>query len=586
MFWFIPLIVGAATAAAAGTSVANQAMDGALFAPEINTYKEEIRVETSVNEQLIAAINGEANVYSSDVASFNWLMEETNMMRKSFLVADSKASELAVEKLIAANPKFLSLPQTEVPQVYDVLVTGVGAIGGLQMIEGVSGAAAGSKIAADIGRMTATKLTMLRSFGQAASTRAMVAAGSLANISKVKPLASPILSAGSKALTVGLRTGQGVAQVLRAGSVALGPLAAIGSLALIGLDVAFSQERSNQLRQHRDEIRRHNDELRQLQNHNRRQMTRFREDRAAILKDEVLSFQYMAKVTLAAFGDGLPNDYPKAIDEIVEIDSLNALDAQLVGALGDFIDAHSTAFVTRRLEYHVSMVNYWKQIFVSCQIEPRQLVEADPVLGIMGLSFAEYIFATHFLGDAEISPLTASECHKILSAPAIDGPSVQAAELAQGRIFHQADGFWTFQDKEQRFHSYRETHRDPWSVYLVHRTDPSRRLQLDLWRRELIETSGSATPSVVSSVRAGYHVSVLSYEPVTPAPFEYDTDRYGSDYRQKTGIDFLECSKECAGDVICKSFTWTPSENRCYLKDQIPGRSDMPYSSLRSGHKI
>jgi hypothetical protein len=585
MFWLIPIIIGATTAAAAGTSIANTAMDGALFAPEINTYKEEIKADVAVNDGLIQSINAEASRYTSEVSSFNWLMEETNMMRKSFLLADSKATELIMQRILDRNPEVPAMPAIEVAKVQEVLVNGVTVIGGLQMSKVLYSGAAGTQAGAQIGKITAAKMNALKGFGQAAATRVMVAASSMSGVSKTPAALSPLLSAGSKAMTVGLKTGQGVAQALRAGSAALGPLSAIASIALIGLDVAYSQERANQLREHRDLVRRNNDELRRTQSQNGRLIQQFNENRAALLKDEAQSFRYMAKITLVNFADNLPADFPSQLNDIDKIDRLASLEASLVTGLRNFLDNHHQEFVERRLQYHVQMIAYWKQLYQSCPIDARTLVELDPVLGVMGIDFAEYIYRANFIGDDQLQPASTVCELDLTNMQPIDGPTVQAADLVAGRIYQQADQYWIYVDSAKRAHSYREMMRDPWSVYLVSRTDPNKTLQLDMWRHELIDSPwGHRT--VIDMVRAGYHFAVPGYEPVTPAPFEYDADRPGLDYRQVDGLDFVECSKVCATDLVCRSFTWTVTANRCYLKDGQPQPVARPGSGFRSGIKI
>jgi hypothetical protein len=241
--------------------------------------------------------------------------------------------------------------------------------------------------------------------------------------------------------------------------------------------------------------------------------------------------------------------------------------------------------VERRLLYQIQMIAYWKKIYLSCQIDPRTLVEIDPVIGVMGLDFADYIFRTKFIGD-EFLQDPASDCELDLSnLQPIEGPTVQAADLTTGRIYQQAGQYWIYIDGTKQAHSYLELMRDPWSVYLVSRKDPNKTLQLDMWRRELIDSPWGSR-IVLDTVRAAYHFAVPSYEPVTPPPFEYDTNRPGQDYRQVDGLDFVECSKECATDLVCRSFTWTIHSNRCYLKDGQPQKVDQPGSSLRSGIKI
>lgn len=585
MFWLIPIIIAATSGAAAGTSIANTAMDGALFAPEITSYKAEIGVDTSVNDGLIQSINAEANRYTSEVATFNGLMEETNLMRKSFLVADSKATELIMQRITDKNPDLQSMPAAEVAKVQEVLVNGVTVIGGLQLMKGISSGAAGTQAGSQLGKITLGKMEALKVFRQAAATRVMVAASTLSGLSKTPAILSPMLAAGSKTIAIGLKTGQGVAQALRAGSAALGPLSAIASIGLIGLDVAFSKERSNQLREHRDTIRRNNNELRVTQSQNGRLVQQFYENRSALLKDEAQSLRYMAKITLANFADDLPADYPTRLNDFDKIDQLSSFDPSIVRELRDFIDRHHQEFVDRRLEYHVQMIAYWKQLYQSCSIDARTLVELDPVLGVMGIDFAQYIYSTNFVGDDQVQP-TPIACELDLAGiQPIEGPTVQAADLQSGRIYQQADQYWIYVDSAKKAHSYIEMFRDQWSVYLSSRTDPNQTLQLDIWRRELID-SPYGHRTVIDKVRAAYHFSAPSYEPVTTAPFEYDSDRPGMDYRQVDGLDFVECSKICATDLMCRSFTWAVAADRCYLKDGQPQSVSRPGSSLRSGIKI
>ena len=95
MPFFIPFIVGAIAAGSIGTGIANEAMDGALFAPEINKYKDEIKVDKATNDRLINDIETLNANYSRDVKNLQSYLDRSTQVMDRFLLAESQAQELA-----------------------------------------------------------------------------------------------------------------------------------------------------------------------------------------------------------------------------------------------------------------------------------------------------------------------------------------------------------------------------------------------------------------------------------------------------------------------------------------------------------
>ncbi|SMF71000.1 PAN/Apple domain-containing protein [Pseudobacteriovorax antillogorgiicola] len=582
MPFFIPFIVGAIAAGSIGTSVANSAMDGALFAPEIKQYKKDIESGKKTNESLISQIESIDKAYNNKVTNLNSYLDISNQLNEEFLSAESKAAGQATLEMLEASSIYNQANSTVQGQLSIVASTAITTLGSVQLQQILGNAMADTQLGKAAASSTSSYLKSAGKMAQQSAYRAMVKAKTTLRLTKVVKIASPVAKAGARIASLGLKTSSAAAS--RLATKAAGPLGVVLDVALIGLDVHLSKERAKEYKKLRDDINEANRQLRDIKKEANHITAKLKSDEA-MLRGEVLNFaKYAAQVILFSMDslEGLPAKF-QDFDRIQNLTSVNKQDlSQLLHYIQDNFDE----FFEARANTYIHLIAKYKGYFIRCNVEPDYLLNRVPVLGAFGLEFTRFIYESSFTDDF-VAAFVPETCELDLDHnDIINGFEVVSADLQNSSISRVSSKYWVYTDANGVSHPYGEINRDEWSVYLRSKKNSGKYLQLDLWRGELITWGNGQDRTVIDFVEMPYIHEKKGFEAMTAAPFEHDIDRPGQDYRNLQTPNAMACSRECASDSVCQAFTWTPSGNKCWLKDKVPNKVVKKFTHFRSGVKI
>lgn len=574
------LIIGAVTAVSVGTTAANQAMDGALFAPEIKDHQKRIREELDLNDELVEEIFQMDDDFKRQVDRINAMLEVSNLVSTQFFVAQAGAAELASSAMVE-DLNLTSLNPVELDELGSVIVGSFATTTSVLSIPSVQRALArnGGRLAFGLKALNvAAKSAALRA-GGATKIRAVSKAFSIVAASKAGQAATPVVKASARLLgsigKLGLRAS--ISSVARFA----GPLSVVFDAAFLITDIVASKKKARALKKERDRIIAANAELLDV----RQDMRYAQQDLdldLRIMEAELLKLvKFVGPIVVFHMFDSA-EELPVGMQSLEQFDAKETLTLDELLALKVFLDEHGIEFTQRLFRFYVDKVATFKSYVDACDMAPEALVREHTFLGLFGLDFVKFLneaeFSTAFM---DIVPV---ECPRDFDRDqVVNGWSAKAAMLTSGKIREIDDKYWVYTPVDGTHHPYLETHRDQWSVYMKSVQDGSQRLQLDLWRNELISSSNTQARSVVDTVTTAFVFRRSEFEAVSDVPFEVNADRPGNGYRKIDTDSPNLCADACGRDPVCKSFSWIQERGRCYLKDAAP--EAVFYRGARSGIK-
>ena len=244
--FFIPFIIAAVTATSTGLTVANEVTDGAVYAPNITRYKNELKQETKVNETLRTQLTGQVDKNDRIIADYNQLGKNTKQLIAHFNALETQAQADVTQELVPDEGRYYVPYQGDRP-IDAALIAGwttlSAASTGYAIYVNSSASGAMGEAAVKVGTQTVESLKKLKA---------------VKNLSK--------LAASGKSFTIASKAVKGLTLTGKAISSALGPVTIGLDIAFIGLDVANAKKKEAAYKKARDEALATNKELRGIIN--------------------------------------------------------------------------------------------------------------------------------------------------------------------------------------------------------------------------------------------------------------------------------------------------------------------------------
>ncbi|SMF41161.1 PAN/Apple domain-containing protein [Pseudobacteriovorax antillogorgiicola] len=591
MPFFIPFIVGAIAAGSLGTSIANSAMDGALFAPEINRYKDEIESAKKVNQNLISEIEAIDSVYNRSVAGLNAYLDISNQLQEEFLSAESRAAEQATKKILEASTVYNHSSTQVQGEMSMIASSAITTIGSVQLQQVLSDAMKNTRNGKSAANSTKNFLKAGGKIAKQSAYRAMVKAKTVLRLTKAVKIATPAAKASARLLAAGFKASSSA--ISRLATKAAGPFGAALDILLIGWDISSSKGRASEYRAYRDEIIESNQQLEDLKKEANHQLAALALDEAMLRKEVVNFIKYAARILLFSMDSDI--GLPESLQSFDSIQSMTKVSKEELEQMLNFIQTNFDEFYEARAYTYISMIAKYKGYFIRCNVQPEYLLDHVPVLGAFGLEFTEFIYESDFTDDF-IDSFVPETCDLNLHEDqVVDGLNVASVDLESSILSNISATYWVYKDSKGSFQPYKEIIRKEASISFQSMRLENKWLFLDLARKKLFEINQhDSTESLaeqadlvpIDTVKMSYIHKQKVFEAMTAIPFERDIVRIGYDYRNLITEDAIACSRECAGDGVCHAFTWRPSDKMCWLKDQVPDRALHHFSNARSGVKL
>ena len=583
MPFFIPFIIGAIAAASIGTSVANNAMDGALFAPEINQYKADIKREEQVNKGLVSEINRQNALFDSQVERINATLSLASDVGERFMALESDAASLATQVVLDESNQFYFLPEVEQSTLSVVATSGIVTMGSLQVNGILNDALADTRLGQGVGAIGNRFQNAYQGLIHSPRLSSITHSRAVVQIAQRAPVTAKVLNASAKVAQIGAKVG--VRAATSAASKLAGPFSIVIDVGFLIADVIASKEKAREYKKVADELVAANNELRGILSDINKAQIALNEDEVILNRETLELVKYTGMILAANFPEAiaeLPADM-RTLDGLKNKSSLGPND---LTTLFTFIDARGTEFVTRRNNFYLFTVKNLKGYLEACSVSPEALVDRVPFVAILGIDFIRFLAETQF-SEAFTANFVPEQCTLNLSdAEPVNGYTARSSDLAHGKIRQVSQGYWVYTDAAGNHHPYNETFRDDWSVYLASLKQSNQFLQLDLWRRELLTYDQQGERHLVDQVDAAYIFERNEFAPISAAPYELDQDRPGADYRILQGMNPNECARQCGVDPVCRAFTWHPGTEFCFFKDVAQGQVAKKHSRYRSGVKL
>ncbi|MEL7368889.1 MAG: PAN/Apple domain-containing protein [Myxococcota bacterium] len=579
--FFIPFIIGAVAAASIGTTTANHAMGGALFAPEIKGYQKDIKRELDTNDRLIDELTQLESEFNAQVGRINTMLELSNQVSSRFFISQAEASSLTANALI--EDLYPTLPNpVEMEQLATMIVGGFAIMTSVMSSPSVQRAFSrnGTKLVHGLRGINAAAKNAALRIGGSVKFRAVSRAFNIASVVRIDRVTNPAIRASTR--LAGTASRLGARATMSTVSRAMGPLSVVTDIAFLVTDIVASKKRAAEMKKERDRIIAANDDLRKMRIDMQYAQANLNMDEGIIQTEVLKLVKYVVPIVVFhLFSEA--DELPHGMQNFDQIKDKNTLTIDELERLKVFIEDHGASFIQQLNEFYVDRISLYKSYVDACDMAPESLVREHSFLGLFGLEFVRFLKEGDF--SSTILDIVPIECPRDFDEnETLNGWTAKASQLTSGRIREVADRYWVYTDQNGIHHPYNETHRDPWSVYFRSLKNNGVHLQLDLWRNELIQSSSTMPRTVIDTVVTGSVFRRADFEAVSDVPFEIDLDRPGRDYRTfRTDVP-NDCADACGRDPVCKSFTWYEPQGRCYLKDAVPEPSGL--ASARSGVKV